>query len=63
MGYQSAISPGILQLDPYAIGPFGSLGERIVFPDFEVKHEPYRRGFIQPLGPAVDSDLYKQPIT
>ena len=58
------LSPGTLRLDPYGFGSFGSLGERIVFPDFEVKHEPYRRDrSIQPLGPAVDSDLFKQSST
>ena len=32
------VSPGTLRLDPYGIAPFGSLGERIVFADFEVIH-------------------------
>ena len=58
------VSPGTLRLDPYGIASFGSLGERIVFPDFEVIHQPYTRGrSIQPLGPVLDSDLYKQPST
>jgi len=58
------LSPGTIRLDPYGLVEFGSLGERIVLADFEVKHLPYSRGrFIQPLGPAIDSDLYKQPST
>lgn len=58
------LSPGTIRLDPYGLVEFGSLGERIVLADFEVKHQPYSRGrFIQPLGPAIDSDLYKQPST
>ena len=56
------VSPGYLRLDPYGFGEFGNLGERVVFPDFEVTHVPYRRDrSIQPLGPAKDAELYKQP--
>ena len=57
------IRSGYLRLDPYGYSDFGNLGERVVLPDFEVRHQPYSRGrSIQPLGPAKDSDLYKQSL-
>jgi hypothetical protein len=57
------IRAGRLRLDPYGYSDFGNLGERVVFPDFVVQHVPYISGrSIQPLGPAKDSELYKQPV-
>jgi hypothetical protein len=39
-------------LNPHGYPNFGTLGERIVFPDFEVVHQPYTRDrIIHPLGP------------
>jgi hypothetical protein len=56
------VTPGYLRLDPYGFDDFGNLGERVVFPDYEVKHQPYSRGrSIVPLGPVRDSELFKQP--
>ena len=58
------VGSGYLRLDPYGFSDFGNLGERIVMPDYEVKHEPYSRSrSIQPLGPVKDSELCKQPNT
>jgi hypothetical protein len=58
------VGPGYLRLDPYGFSDFGNLGERIVFPDYEVNHQPYTLGrSIQPLGPAKNAELYKQPNT
>jgi hypothetical protein len=58
------VGPGYLRLDPYGYSDFGNLGERVVFPDYEVKHQPYSRGrSIQTLGSARDSELFKQPNT
>ena len=49
------VSPGTLRLNPYGYANFATFGERIVFPDFEVVHQPYMRNqSIHPLGPLKD---------
>ena len=56
------MGPGTLSLDPYGYGDFGNLGERVVIPDFEIRHHPYSLvRSIRPLGPVRDTALYRQP--
>jgi len=56
------MSPGTLSLDPHGYGDFGNLGERVVMPDFEIRHHPYSlTRSIRPLGPIKDAGLYRQP--
>lgn len=58
------VGPGYLRLNPYGYSDFGNLGERIVFPDYEVKHQAYSHlKSVQPLGPLKDSELCKQSNT
>jgi hypothetical protein len=54
-------SPGFLRLDPYGFGEFTNNGGRMIFPDFLVKLEPYRRiRSVQPLGPMKTADTHAQ---
>ena len=53
--FGTLVGPGTLRLSPYGYDGFGTFGERIVFPDFEVVHQPYRADqSIHPLGPLKD---------
>jgi hypothetical protein len=46
---------GYRELDPRAYGPFGNLGERVVIPDYMVRHVPYHLGaYLRALGPSLD---------